>query len=1171
MTAVSRMLAGVWHMRKRITSILTGALWLAGSLLWSQEFRGTITGTVTDPQGAVVPQAQIRVDQAATGSRYTTTSNSEGLFAVPFLPPGIYRVTVEKSGFQRYSAENVEVVASRTVAVSAQLTLGNTTEAVTVTAETPLVQANNADVDQIVSTQQVDNLMLNGRVPTALAWTAYGVAAPQNTQLDRPFDNSTPAGISIGGGPSQANDLQLNGVANTTADLRVAYNPPLDTVEEVQVQTLPINAADGHTDGGTVNVVLKSGTNIFHGSLYEYNRVSNLTANNFFNNLQGVGQQPSYFNQWGGMFSGPLVFPKIFNGRNKAFILFAYEGVKDRVDEPVYSTVFTPAERNGDFSALLPLGSNYTIYDPASGVVSGSTVARTPFPNNILPPSELNPVALNYLKVFYPLPNTAGTANGENNYFAPANGEANFFNNILSRLDLNLSEKHKIYFMGRHNTRDGSGQSGLGGKLSQFYSQGGSYRINFGASIDDVYSFSPTTVLNTRLNWTQYNQITANYSLGFDITSLGFPQSLKNEAVQAVLPQVTIGPYTTNNNYSSLGVSGQGPQPWDVYQIFSSLTKVSGRHTLNFGADLRQTRLDNLSPGYPSGDYSFSTNWTRGPLATASGAPIGQEGASFLLGLPTGGGIDVNSPSTLRAGYYALFVQDNFHVSSTLTLNLGLRWEKETPTVDIYNRTVNGFSNTASPIAAAAIAAYAQHPIAQIPVGQFQVNGGLLFAGPGNQELYQTSSRHFAPRFGFAWTPPAMHRSMVVRGGVGLFYAPLGDTGNNLTGFNYTTPFNPTNNNYLTPATTLSNPFPNGIQYPVGAAAGLSTYLGQSVSFYNPHELEPYSIRWDFDIQKEVIKNLLFQVGYIGNHASHLQVNRSLDFIPPQYLSTEPYRDAAQNATVSLLSGSVSNPFYGLIPGVNLGTSSTVALSQLLMPFPQFTGVTEQAVNDGSSYYHSLNLRLERRFSQGLTVTANFAYSKLIDKTTRLNSFDPSPEKSLDSIDRPLRGSVVASYELPVGKGKLLANTAPRVVNQIIGGWILNGAFTKQSGPVLSWGNVIYLGGPVDVNPTNIYHTFNTAVFDTKSADQLTDNIRTFPTNFDNLRADGVDNLDASLIKNFTLHERLRLQFRAEFFNALNHPQFGAPSLSPTSSAFGTITSQSNNTRETQFALRILW
>jgi hypothetical protein len=204
-------------------------------------------------------------------------------------------------------------------------------------------------------------------------------------------------------------------------------------------------------------------------------------------------------------------------------------------------------------------------------------------------------------------------------------------------------------------------------------------------------------------------------------------------------------------------------------------------------------------------------------------------------------------------------------------------------------------------------------------------------------------------------------------------------------------------------------------------------------------------------------------------------------------------------------------------------------------------------------------------------VQANFAYSKLIDQTTLLNSFDPSPEKSLDSIDRPLRGSVVASYELPVGKGKPFASSAPRVVDQIIGGWVVNATFTKQSGAVLSWGNVIYLGGPVDVNPTNIYHTFNTAVFDTKSADQLTDNIRTFPATFGNLRADGTDNVDASMLKNFTLHERLRLQLRAEFFNALNHPQFSAPNLSPTSSTFGTITSQANNTREIQFALRLLW
>ena len=748
----------------RRTAFAVWFLCLVSLCCRAQEFRGTITGTVLDPQSAVTPQASIVVDEAATGSRFTTVSNADGLFTVPFLPPGVYRLTVEKAGFKRYVREGIEVTAAQKLAIDVRLELGNATDAVTVTADMQMIRSTDANVDQTISTRQVDNLLLNGRVPTALAWTAYGVAAPQNTQLDRPFDNSTPAGISIGGGPSQANDLQLNGVANNTADQRVAYNPPLDTVAEVKVQALPIDAANGHTNGGTVNVILKSGTNTFHGSLYEYNRISTLTANNFFNNLQGVGLQPSYFNQWGGMFNGPLLIPKVFNGRNKAFILFAYEGVKDRVDEPIYSTVFTAAERAGNFSALLPLGSSYVIYDPASGTVSGSTVARTPFPNNTIPTNELNPVAQAYIKNFWPLPSTAGTANGENNYFAPANGEANLFNNILSRLDLNLSEKHKIFFMGRHNTRNGSGQSPLGGPLSQIPSQGGSFRINFGATIDDVYTLSPTLVVNTRLNWTQYNQITANYSEGYDITTLGFPTSLKNAAIQAVLPQLGIGSFT------GIGITGAGPQPWDVYQLFDAATKIAGRHTINFGVDLRQTRLDNFSAGNPSGTYTFSTNWTRGPLATASGAPIGQDGASFLLGLPTSGGIDVNSPSTLRAGYYALFVQDDFKVTPNLTLNLGLRWEKDTPTTDVYNRSVNGFSNAASPIAAAAIAAYSQHPIAQLPASMFQVNGGLLYEGPGNHNLYETSNRHFAPRFGFAWTPPVMKRSLVVRGAVGLFY-----------------------------------------------------------------------------------------------------------------------------------------------------------------------------------------------------------------------------------------------------------------------------------------------------------------------------------------------------------------------------------------------------------------
>jgi hypothetical protein len=412
-----------------------------------------------------------------------------------------------------------------------------------------------------------------------------------------------------------------------------------------------------------------------------------------------------------------------------------------------------------------------------------------------------------------------------------------------------------------------------------------------------------------------------------------------------------------------------------------------------------------------------------------------------------------------------------------------------------------------------------------------------------------------------------MNHKFVVRGSMGIFYFPHGATGNNQTGFNQTTPFNPTLDSYLTPAATLSNPFPTGLLQPAGAANGLSTYLGQGVSFYNPNPLAPYSIRFGFDIQRELAKSLVLQVGYIGNHAVHQALNRSLDYTPAQYLSTSPFRD---QTTINLLTSNVPSPFANLIPGTNLN-GSTVALSQLLMAYPQFTGVTAQAMNDGSTYFNSLNVRLQKRYSHGLTLVANYAYSKLFDKTSRLNASDLSPSKTLDSDDRPHRLVISSSYELPLGKKKLIGSNVPAVVNHIIGGWVFNAILTKQSGQVLSWGSVIYLGGDLQLDPRNIYHAFNTTLFNTNSSQQLANNIRTFPPTFGNLRSNGVYNYDMSFIKDFGIWERVRLQYRAEFFNALNHPQFSAPNLSPTSSTFGTITGQANNPRQIQMALRLTW
>jgi hypothetical protein len=1142
-------------------TVVSAAALLMSSFCWAQEFRGTIGGRVVDAQGAVIPGVKIQSVQKETGAKSDTVSSGDGQFAIPFLTPGHYEVTAESMGFKRYVRTNLQVETNERLTLDITLEVGQTAESVMVTSDTPMLETSTASVGQVITSRQIENMPMAGRTPLVLAQLSYGVIPTSDPKFYRPFDNAGPSDFSIGGTPGRSNDLLLDGAPNTTGNSRVAYNPPVDAVAEMKVEVFNTDAAYGHSGGGTVNVVMKGGTNSFHGSLYEFNQVSRLAATPFFTNLAGLTKQVTRFNQYGGTIGGPITIPKFYSGHDKLFFFFGYEGIRDSIPNPSTHTMPTPAERNGDFSALLANGNNYQIYDPLTGVVEGSRIRRMPFPNNVIPTNRLNPIALKYLQ-FYPQPNQPGRADGGDNFLSNTDGEINKFGGYLGRLDMNFSSRHKLFVNTRFNDRLGSKGNFVGRSPLDQTAILGLNRTNWGSTVDDVITVSPTMVLDTRLNWTRFEEPRPNFSTGFDLTTLGFPASILAAAPKKVLPA------TSMDRFRGIGDSGGVELPFDSYQIFSSLTKVAGNHTLKLGTDLRWARESGIDFGYASGNYTFSTNWTRGPLDNSTGAPLGQDFASFLLGLPTGGGFDVNSFRTNQAGYYAFFVQDDYRVKPNLTLNLGLRYERDLPTTERFNRSVSGFdATTLNPVNAAASAAYNANPIAEIPAGQFKAPGGLLFASASNREVYHTHAKYMDPRFGFAWTPKVLGGGTVIRGGAGVFIFPFNTTGVNQIGFSQNTAFVPTQNSYLTPYATLSNPFPTGILQPTGSSLGLATFLGKSLTFFNANPLNPYSIRWNLSVQRQIGKNLVAEVGYTGNHAVHLGVNRELNFIPRQYLSTSATRD---QAVIDRLSANVANPFAGLIPATNLN-GTTIARSQLLQPYPQFTSITSQNESDGSSYFHEFGARIEQRFSGGFSLLANYLYSRLMEKRSRLNPSDTFLEKRIAAEDRPQRLVISGSYDLPFGKGKRLLSSSSRWLDLAVGGWIVNSIYTVQPGPVIGWGNLIYLGGDIQLDTRNISRTFDTTRFNTNSQQQLASNIRTFPSRFNNLRADGVNNLDASLLKNFTLMEHLKMQFRFEAFNALNRAEFDVPVLSATSSAFGKTQAQANLPRRIQMALRLVF
>jgi hypothetical protein len=1178
---------------------LFAAVILLPAALSAQEFRGTLSGSVTDPQGAPVPKAKVVAIQKGTGAKSETFSEASGEYTIPFLMPGEYEIETEVAGFKRYVREGITLSAGEHPVIDIRLEVGGVNEAISVTADAPLVVSANPSVGQIITSEEVEDLPVNGRSPMMLATLAMGVTNTTEPGPTRPFDfvGST---FSVGGTATGSNEMLLNGAPNGAAAAwgPQAYSPPQDAVMEVRVSIFENDAAYGHAAGGTFNQVTKGGTNGFHGSAYDFNQVSLLDANPFYTNKAGEARPAYHYNQFGFSAGAPVFIPKVFNGKNRIFWFFAYEGLKDSDPSTspiegsnplVYATVPTAAERSGDFSALLPLstsGTSYVLYDPATGVVSGSHVSRTPFVNNIIPQSRLNPVALNLLK-YFPLPNTAGLANGQQNYVVDTI-DSDGYDNEMGRLDINFSDRNKLSIDARHNYRSQQ-------KNNYFdnISQGNTlWRVNQGTGIDDVYTISPTTVVDVRASWMRYIQILGSPSDGYNPTSLGFPSSIASNAEALQLPYIVFTSATIaaggTSSYQPLGYNGDGSNTYDVFQIFGDIAKFRGNHSFKVGADVREYRWSAYTHGNPSGTFTFNQDWTNGPLNNATAAPIGQDLAAFLLGLPYSGSIDLNAQSTATTKYMAFFVQDDWRARANLTLNFGLRWEHEIPATERYDRAVNGFDPAAvNPVSAAAASAYAKSPNALLPASQFNALGGLTFASSSNPYVYNTRSYIFSPRAGFAWTPTLLGRGTVIRAGIGVFVSPIepvvnnsgatSSTGLNQEGFSQTTQFTATNNNYLSPAATLSNPFPNGI-LAQGSTIGSGTFLGQQLTIFNPEVRNPYSIRWDLSLQRQLPGQMVLEVAYVGSHSLHLPVTTQLDYLPRQYLATTPTRNTT---VVNQITASVANPFQGLLPNSTSENGSTVQLDQLLLPYPQYpfpsppaspsNGIVMQGNGAGSSYYESLNVRLQKRLTHGLTVIQNFAWSAMIERIAYLNDSDPAPEKRVSGDSRPLRETLAATYEFPVGRGRRF-DLHSRIGNGVLGGWALNGSLALQSGPPLSWGNVIYLGGPLNFDPHQPNgDTFDLTRFNSVSAQQLEYNVRNFDTYFNNLRRDSTKNLDLSMAKRFVLGERKYLQVRFEAFNATNRVTFGAPQLSPTNAAFGLISTQANTPRRVQTGLRLVW
>lgn len=1148
----------------------------AVSVARAQEYRASITGQVADPSGAPVAGAKVVVKNVATNIESATVTSESGRYSVLYLTPGEYTATVEATGFKRLIRQGLDVRVGDALLLDLTLELGETQQSVTVTAQAAVLQTETASSGQVMDRRRISDLPLLDGNPFTLSRLAAGVVYTDRVTktTDRPFDVGATSRINAAGATGY-NEFTLDGTPNMGAGTSytgtVAYIPPADAVEEFRIETASFDAQFGHTAGATVNVMLRSGTNQLHGTAYEFFRHDKLSANDFFLNSAGRPRDPLRYNRWGATAGGPIYVPRLYDGRNRTFFFFAYEGLKDRFPQVSQFTVPTEAERRGDFSALSRAG--ITIYDPRTAVrLPNGRIQRDPFPGNAIPANRLDAIGVNYLK-FYPTPNQAGDVQGRNNYLSPRPTGDDFFSTMF-RIDHNLTANQRAFFRYSHNYRTAF-QENWSAVTNGIRATGNFLlRENDNAVFDHVWTLSPTSVLNWRAGFSRFSELRPRMSEGqFRPADLGFPaQTARHFGDIGYFPRFTLGAFSAIGDTIGPGIH---------YNILSgqpTLTKIAGggRHNLRFGYDFRAYRENFFNPGHTAGRYDFGTDFTRGPLDSSAAAPIGQDLAALLLGLPTGGFIDRNASRANQTVYQGFFVQDDWKVSSRLTVNLGLRYDYEGAVTERYNRNVRGFDLTsASPIEAAARAAYAASPIPEVAAGDFRVRGGYLFADANNRGFWKADRNNFQPRAGMALKLGAQS---VLRAGWGVFTVPFGIDGVNQDGFSLATNIVPTLDNGLTFVSSLANPFPNGVEEPFGSRLGLGTFIGRALNFppapSNPAALDrrnDQSQRWQISFQRELPGRWLIETAYVGNRGYDLTVNTDiLDAVPARYLSARPERD--QDA-INFLTANVANPFRNLAPGTSLN-GSVVQRQQLLRPFPQFLDIRSER-QDGSSTYHSAQVKGEKRFGQGYTLLGYYQWSRVLDKRSFLNAQDTEYEERFGGADRTNRIVLSGIWELPFGRGRHWGSAWRGATNTVLGGWQVQGVYQLQSGSVLNFPNYIFRGNRDDVylpaSERSPERWFNTDAFEKNAARQLAMNLRTAPSQFPRVRDDRTNNWDLSVIKMIPIAESIQLQLRGEFLNALNRTQLGGVNLAPANSAFGRITAQGNMSRASQIAAKLVF
>jgi hypothetical protein len=1160
--------------------------------LHAQETRGRITGRVSDTTRAPIAGASVTVTDATRGTTVSSATNSEGLFQVTYLLPGTYQVAVEVTGFKKHIQENVLLQMNETRDLAITLEVGGVEEAVSVTAESAALNTSDASLGFTVDQKRIAELPLIHGDPYKIMGLATGLAHSGSQRLDRPYEPTHIVGYAYDGTRGNRSDLLIDGAPSTSTanenEVIASYVPPSDMVQEFKVQTATFDAQFGNTEGGVTSMSIKSGTNRYHGTVYYFAEPKSLAANDFFGNKRGQERPDTSSDRPGFSLTGPVRIPGLYDGTDKTFFSVGYERIKDvrpRFDAPPDSWVPTEALRMGDFSEYSQF---ITIYDPLTRVPTGTgQYTGQPFPGNVIPPDRISPVARQVLE-YYALPKNSGLPG---NIYDSTLPETANYDTFTFRVDQKVSSSNKMFVRGSWYQRDSHYNDYMGNGLTSTNFQ----FISWQGVIDDVHVFNPTTVLNVRYGYNRFERNSGQEQeyQNFDLTTLSFP-----EPYNTLIPSVNrYFPRLDFDGNTMVDVAfGNDFRPTTSHTVVAALNKVLAQHSLKGGMEMRIYREDSRSTANEqAGRYQFTNAYTRQNSASGTDYQGLQNYAAFLLGLPSTTTLQRASDYSEYSKTWGFFVQDDWRVNSKLTLNLGLRWEIETALTERNDKSVSGFDYTyTQPIEGTVQQRYAalNDPALKALVPQLSVKGGLMFAGvDGSSRLYETPKNTFLPRFGFAYQANPM---TVIRGGIGLFAGFLGQRRGDVfpNGWSQTTTIGTTTNASGAPIprswddALLTQP----ILEPVGNANGRQQALGQTINFFDQTPDISKQLRWQIGFQRELAGRFVLDAAYVGNYGYDIEILQNINALPNQYLNTDNSRTAAMNANNSFLTGSVPNPFAGLLPGSGFN-NPTIARSQLLRPYPHF-GDIRTTNNDGKSWYHSAQVSLQKRFSQGYTLGVAYTYSHWMQATEYLNAGDANPTKMISDLDVPHRLSLSAILELPFGKGRRFGSDASGLLNALIGGWQVQGVYTYQTGFPVPFGgpdrtrgaypattdDLFYNGGEIKIGDPTTDRWFNTDVFTSRLTDSATNatpvnHLRTLPMRFDDVRRDSINNIDLSLIKDILLKGDVRIQLRAEFINAFNEAYFPNPVSSATSTTFGQITAsnQDNYARRAQIGVKIVF